>query len=77
MHITHPLKRNIFTGLWHRTLPTLHGILPLSLTSSPFSAACRFGIDTRTPDTCQNKKQKKDVKGEEKKGKGPESGKLT
>lgn len=24
MHITYPLKRNIFTGLWHRTLPTLH-----------------------------------------------------
>lgn len=25
MHITHLLKRNIFTGLWHRTLPTQHG----------------------------------------------------
>lgn len=24
MHITHLLKRNIFTGLWHRTLPTQH-----------------------------------------------------
>lgn len=26
MRITHPLKRNIFTGLWHRTLPTLHSM---------------------------------------------------
>lgn len=24
MHITHLLKRNIFTGLRHRTLPTQH-----------------------------------------------------
>lgn len=26
MHTTRPLKRNIFTGLWHRTLPTLHSM---------------------------------------------------
>lgn len=36
MHITHPLKRNIFTGLWHRTLPTLHS---MSQTKSPPSSS--------------------------------------
>lgn len=39
MHITHPLKRNIFTGLWHRTLPTLHSMS--AQTNSPPSSSQR------------------------------------
>lgn len=41
MHITHSLKMNIFTGLWHRTLPTLHSMSatphhpPLNYKSQP------------------------------------------
>ena len=54
MHITHPLKRNIFTGLWHRTLPTpppTHTHTkqsphrPLSqLASPPSSTTSRFSL---------------------------------
>lgn len=36
MHITFLLKRNIFTGLWHRTLPTLHSLS--AQTNSPPSS---------------------------------------
>lgn len=38
MHITRPLKRNIFTGLWHRTLPTLHSMSALTHSSSSSSS---------------------------------------
>lgn len=70
MHITHPLKRNIFTGLWHRTLPTPPKQSPhrppSQLASPPSSTTSGFSLVQTmnrnagvTPDTQRCKLRRK------------------
>lgn len=59
MHITHLLKMNIFTGLWHRTLLPLHS-MSAQTESSPFPSSLTNSQPTRPPlqslGSCGNKR---------------------